>query len=159
MMTIGNGNKSNVGKSGWFAPIRFTADFCHFSYASLFAYVEMVCFKPFRAASKSPQRRSGYMRFRTIIAAKFSNPCDLIGTLISDAEFDRLPNSHMLHTCFCNPWPGPPFRRPNEYSKANVGFNVSDRSRKLFIIDVLPFLCQLKTQIAKHLVESLIKSQ
>lgn len=138
MITIGNGNRSNVGKSGCSVPTRLTDAFCHFSYASLFEFVDMVCFNPFRAASKSPHRRSGYKRFNTITAAKFSKPCDLMGTFISDAEFDKLPNSQTLHTCFCKPCPGPPVRRPNEYSNANVGFIVSERSRKLFISEVLP---------------------
>lgn len=136
-MTIGNGNKSSVDKSGWLAPTRFTAALCHFS-NSLFEHAEIVCFNPFSDCSKSAQSRSGYIKFRTITAAKFSKPCDLIGTLISEAEFDKLPNSHTLQTCFCTPCPGPPVLRPNEYSSANVGFIVSDRSKKLLIIVDLP---------------------
>ena len=57
---------------------------------------------------------------------------------MSDDEFDKLPNSHTLHTLRCRPCPGPPVRRPNEYSNANVGFIGSERSRKLFTTDVLP---------------------
>lgn len=139
MITIGNGNRSNVAKSGWFTPTRLAAFFFHISIFSLLAHVSSACFKPFNAASKSPHNRSGYIRFSTITAAKLSKPCDLMGTFMSDDEFDKLPNSHTLQTLRCKPCPGPPVRRPNEYSNAKVGLIVSDRSRKLLIIDVLPF--------------------
>lgn len=137
MITTGNGNKSNVFKSGCFNPTRFSVALWNFVSASALLYDEIVCFKPFSAASRSPHKRSGYNRFNTIITAKLSNPCDLIGTFINDVAFDRLPSSQTLQICFCIPC-GSAFRLPNEYSNANVGFNVSDRSRKLFIIVVLP---------------------
>lgn len=139
MMTTGNGNKSNVCMSGCSAPTRLIDAFCHFLNASVFTYGSIVCFNPFSAASKSPHSLSGYNKFNTITAEKLSKPCGLIGTFIKDTEFDKLPNSQTLQTCFCMPCPAPPpVRRPNEYSKANVGLIVSERSRKLFIIDVLP---------------------
>lgn len=142
---MGKGNRSNVGKSGCLDPIRFTAAFCHFSYDSFVAHAETACFKPFKAASKSPHKRSGYSKFSTITADKFSNPCDFIGTFINDAEFDKLPNSQTLQTCFCRPCPGP-WRRPNEYSNAKVGLIVSERSRKLLMIDVFPLIFETQSR-------------